>query len=164
MSLLLPQFGLFFWTLVIFLIVLFVLRKVAWKPIMKGLRDREQSIENSLAEAAAARDEMSRLKADNERILAEARAERDLIIKEANAARDRMVTDAKREAQLQADKLLADARAQIDLEKKKAIAEVRATASSLALNVAERVLRKEFESRTAQQSYAESLVVELSSN
>jgi F-type H+-transporting ATPase subunit b len=164
MSLLLPQLGLFIWSLVIFLVVFFLLRKMAWKPVLAGLKKREESIQKSLDEAAAAREAMAQLKSDNERILQEARAEREQIIKEANAAKDRIVSEARGEAQKQAEALLRDARQQIELETRKAMADVKATSAKLAVEVAEKILRKQFADGTAQQQYAEQLIAELNMN
>lgn len=164
MSLLLPQLGLFIWSLVIFLVVFFLLRKMAWKPVLAGLKKREETIQKSLDEAAAAREEMARLSADNERILAEARAERDVIIKEANSAKDRIVAEARTEAQKQADAVMRDARQQIELETRKAMADIKSTSAKLAVEVAEKILRQQFSDGAAQQQYAEKLITELHPN
>lgn len=105
--------GLFFWQLILFILLLFVLRKFAWKPILGAVEEREKSIEDSLASAEKARAEMERLQSNNERILAEARAERDTILKEAREIKDKMINDAKSEAGAQAEKIIANAKEQI---------------------------------------------------
>src|SRR5437773_9679405 len=102
-----PSYGLIIWTLLAFLIVLYLLKKLAWKPILKSLNDREQSIQNALDEAKKAREEISSLKADNEKILAEAKTERDNILKEAREIKEKMILEAKDRAGKEAEKLIS---------------------------------------------------------
>ena len=99
------SFGLFFWQILIFVGLIFLLRKFAWKPILDSVNNREEGIKNALESAEAARKEMQNLQADNERILNEARAERDAMLKEARQLKENMITDAKSEAQAEADKI-----------------------------------------------------------
>ncbi|QTN38218.1 F0F1 ATP synthase subunit B [Cryomorphaceae bacterium] len=143
MDLVTPGFGLVFWTTLSFLILLFLLRKFAWKPILTAVNDREQSIEEALTEAQKAREEMANLKADNERILKEARAERDQMLKEAREIRDNMVEESKQKAKDEAEKILVQARETIENEKKAALHDLRNTVGTLAIEVAEKVLRSE---------------------
>ena len=143
MDLVTPGFGLVFWTTLSFLILLFLLRKFAWKPILTAVNDREQSIEEALTEAQKAREEMANLKADNERILKEARAERDQMLKEARESRDNMVEESKQKAKDEAEKILVQARETIENEKKAALHDLRNTVGTLAIEVAEKVLRSE---------------------
>jgi F-type H+-transporting ATPase subunit b len=164
MELLLPQFGLFFWTAVVFLILLILLRKFAWKPIMTALKQRQESIDNALKEAEKARAEMAELKAENERIRKEALEERDQILQEANKARDQKIQQAEQEAQEKADKMIEDARKQIEQERSKAFAEVQEQAAEIAVDVAEKILRRQFEDKNKQSDYAKSLIQELNLN
>ncbi|MCE2494991.1 MAG: F0F1 ATP synthase subunit B [Flavobacteriales bacterium] len=143
MDLVTPGFGLVFWTTLSFLILLLLLRKFAWKPILGAVNAREKSIEEALIEAKKAREEMANLKADNERILKEARAERDQMLKEARTIRDNMIEESKGSAKAEAEKIISSARETIENEKKAALHELRNTVGTLAIEVAEKVLRSE---------------------
>ncbi len=143
MELVTPGFGLVFWTTVSFLILLVLLRKFAWKPILSAVNDREESIEEAIQQAQKAREEMANLKADNERILNEARAERDQMLKEARDIRDNMINESKDTAKNEAEKIMTSAREAIENEKKAALTELRNTVGILAIEVAEKVLRDE---------------------
>lgn len=164
MELLTPNLGLFIWSLVIFLGLFFILRKMAWGPILDALNEREVSISNSLEEAAKAREEMSKLTAENEALLKEARQEKDKILKEANAMKDQIIADAKKAAADAAAVERDKAKAQIDAEKNAALAEIKQTAAALAVEVSEQILRKELSDKKAQSAFAEKLITELSSN
>ena len=164
MELVLPQFGLFFWTLVIFLSFFFILKKFAWGPILSAIQEREQSIENSLKAAESARSEMAKLTAQNENLLKEARAERDKIVKEALAAKEQILAEAKAAATEEKSKLLADAKKEIEQERNKALAEIKAQVSELSLSIAEKVLRKQMENKTEQEGYVKRLVTDLKLN
>lgn len=142
--------GLFFWQLFLFLVLLFVLRKFAWKPILGAVEEREKSIEDSLASAEKAREEMARLKSDNDRILAEARAERDSILKEAREIKDKMINDAKAEAGSQAEKIIANAKEQIQNEKMAAVTDLKNQVAEMSIEIAEMVLGKELEDKAKQ--------------
>ncbi len=143
MDLVTPGFGLVFWTTLSFLILLFLLRKFAWRPILTAVNDREKSIEEALTQAQKAREEMAGLKADNERILKEARTERDQILKEAREIQNNMVEASREKAREEAKRILASARETIENEKKAALHELRNTVGSLAIRIAEKVLRSE---------------------
>lgn len=164
MEIVLPQLGLFAWTAGLFLIFFFILKKKAWKPIVEGLREREDSIENSLKEAAAAREEMANLKSENEEILREARQERDKMLKEGNHMRELIIKEAHDKAKTTAEAEIQKAREQIASEKRAAIAEIKVTAGSIAVEVAEKLLRKEFDNRDAQVNLAEQLISDLNQN
>ena len=164
MNLIQPQLGLFFWTLVVFLVVFFLLRKFAWRPILNALKEREQDIESKLQAAAAAEDKMRQLTAENEKILAEARAERERIVREANEMRDKIVGEAKNQAQAEAQKIIANANQQIQMEKNKAIAEIKNQSATLALDIAEKVLRKKMENRKEEESFVKALISDLKLN
>lgn len=160
MEIILPKFGLFFWTIVIFLTVFFLMRKFAWKPILNGIREREHEIDSKLQAAAEAEKKMKELTAQNEQILAEARAERDKILREANGMKDQIVSEARKQASAEADKLVANARQQIDLEKNAAVAALRKEAGDLALSIAEKVLRKKLENSKEEQAFIQGLIAE----
>ena len=138
MELITPGFGLVFWTAITFLFLLLILRKFAWKPILGAVEDREEGIKSALASAENARKEMENLKADNERILNEARAEREAMLKEAREIKAKMIADAKGEAQTQAAKMIEQAQTAIESEKKAAMAELRNQVASLSVDIAEK--------------------------
>ena len=143
MELITPELGLIFWTGISFLILLFILRKFAWKPILGAVNTREQSIKDALASAEAAKLEMENLTADNERILKEARAEREAMMKEARELKEKMISDAKDEAKSSADKMIAQAQAAIESEKKSAMAELKSQVATLSVDIAEKVVKSE---------------------
>lgn len=159
-----PSYGLVFWTLVAFLLLLLLLKKFAWKPIMDAIGDREKSIENALASAEKAKDEMARLTNENEQLLKAARAERDVILKEAKELKDQLVADAKVLAQAEGAKLIEQARKEIDDQKKRALADVKNQVSSLSLEIARKVLQQEFESEQKQQALVADLLQDVKLN
>ena len=164
MELLLPGLGFFFWTLVAFLVVLFILKKFAWTPILKGLGDREKSIADSLAAAEAVKLEMAQMKAENEKLLALAREERATMLKEAKETRDKMVNDAKNEAKDQAAKIIADAQHTINQQKMAAITDIKNQVGHLVIDVSEKVLRRELSDRNVQNDYINQLTQEVKLN
>ena len=164
MSLVTPGIGLIFWQLVTFLIVLFLLAKFAWKPIMKALHEREASIEDALSAAERAKLEIQSLKADNEKLLAEARLERDKILKEASDAGNALVESAKAKANEEGARMIAQARETIENEKRAAITEVKNMAATLSLDIAERILRKELSNPESQQALAAEYIREVTLN
>ena len=135
--------GLFVWQTVLFLALLFLLRKYAWKPILSAVEEREEGIKNALEAADNAKKEMEALNADNERILREAKAERDSILKEAREIKETIITEAKTQATEEADKVLASAREQINNEKLAAITELKNQVADLSIDIAEKVLKSE---------------------
>ncbi|MDX5419469.1 MAG: F0F1 ATP synthase subunit B [Hymenobacteraceae bacterium] len=164
MELVTPGIGLIFWQTVTFLIVLFLLGKFAWKPIMNALHDRETSIENALSAAEKAKLEMQSLKADNEKLLAEARMERDKILKEATEAGNNIVESAKNKANEEGARIIAQAREAIEHEKLAAITEVKNMAAALSLDIAERILKRELSNPDAQQALAQDYIREVTLN
>ena len=164
MELVTPNFGLIFWQLVTFLIVLFLLTKFAWKPIMNALRERETSIENALSAAEKAKLEMQGLKAENEKLLAEARMERDKILKEASDAGNALVENARNKANEEGTRMIAQAREAIENEKRAALTEVKNMAAALSVDIAERILRKELNDPQAQQALAQDYIREVTLN
>ena len=150
--------GLFFWQSLIFIGLLFMLRKFAWKPILDAVNDRETSIKDALASAEAARDEMKNLQSDNQRILKEARAEKESLLKEARATRSELINNAKEEAQVEAQKILSQAQDAIQSEKRAAVKELREQVSSIAMDIAEKVLQKELENKDRQLELVDQLL------
>ncbi|RAU84410.1 F0F1 ATP synthase subunit B [Pontibacter arcticus] len=158
MDLVTPGFGLIFWQAVTFLIVLFLLSKFAWKPIMNALSEREASIENALSAAEKAKLEIQGLKAENEKLLAEARLERDRILKEASDAGNALIETARNKANEEGTRMVQQARESIENEKRAAIAEVKNMAAALSIDIAERILRKELADPSAQQTLAQDYI------
>ena len=159
-----PEPGLIFWTLLVFLIVLFLLTKFAWKPIIKALKEREDSIEESLNSAEKAREEMAKLKAENEKLLAEAIVERDKIFKEAREASSRIIDEAKEKASQEGAKLIENAKEVINNEKQAALAEVKNQVASLSIQIAEKLLRKKLSDIEDQKELIKELIDEVSIN
>ena len=144
------SFGLFFWQIIIFVLLLTLLRKYAWKPILNAVNDREEGIKNALDSAEKAKLEMQNLQADNEKLLQEARSEREVMLKEAREIKAKMIADAKEEAKGEADKMVAQAQAAIESEKKSAIAELKQQVASLSLEIAEKVVKHELSDKDKQ--------------
>ena len=152
------SYGLFFWQAIILVILIVLLAKFAWKPILAALAAREEGISNALLAAENAKKEMQNLKADNEKLLAEARAERDLMIKEAREIKEKMIADAKSEAQAQGEKMIESAKASIESEKNAAMAELKNQVSSLSLEIAETLLKEELSNKEAQTKLVEKML------
>ena len=150
--------GLFFWQSMIFIGLLFLLRKYAWGPILSAVNERETSIKDALASAEAARTEMESLQSDNQRILKEARAEKEAMLKEARSTRAELINTAKEDAQAEADKLLTQAQEAIQNEKRAAINELREQVGSIAMDIAEKVLQKELENKDKQVQVIDQLI------
>lgn len=164
MELVNPGIGLIFWTLVTFLLVLFLLAKFAWGPISDALVQRESFIEDSLKAAENAKAEMASLKAENERLLDEAKVERDRIIKEANAAAKRIVEEANAEASKEAQKRVEEARIAIQTEKQAALAEVKTQVAALSVQIAEKLMRQELKNEAAQKALVQDYIKDLKVN
>ncbi|TDQ13714.1 ATP synthase F0 subcomplex B subunit [Algoriphagus boseongensis] len=164
MDLITPSSGLIFWQLFGFLGLLFILIKFAWKPMLAALEERETSIENSLKAAEQARNEMASLKAENEKLLQEARLERDIILKKAQDASVKMIEDAKNEASKVAAQQIENAKAVIETEKKAALAEVKNQVAILTLEVTEKLLRKNLSSDKAQKELIDEFVKDVKLN
>lgn len=156
--------GLFFMQAIILLILIVLMRKFAWKPILESLQSREDGIKDALESAEKARLEMQNLQADNKKLLNEAKAERDTLLKEARQMKDKMIEEAKGEAEVQANKMIEQAQAAIESEKKAAMAELKGQVSGLALEIAEKVVRKELSSKDKQLELVESMLTEKSLN
>lgn len=156
--------SLVFWTTIIFIVFFILLRKFAWKPILGAVKGREESINNALASAEAARKEMQNLTADNERILHEARMERDALLKEAREMRDKMIADSKHEAQIQGERMIEQAKTAIEAEKNAAMAELKSQVSSLSLEIAEKLLKDELSNKEAQSKLVEKMLGDVKLN
>ena len=163
-ALLTPAFGTVFWATIAFLTVLFILRKVAWGPILKALSEREESIANSLREAEKAREEMAALNSDNERLLQEARAKRDAMLKESKGIAEKLVSDAKADAREVAAKEIESARQAIETERKAAVAELKSEVAKLSIEIAERLLKEELADAEKQKNLVEKLISESTIN
>lgn len=150
MELVTPQIGLLFWTVLIFLVLVFLLAKFAWKPILKMVEERTKNIEDALNSAENAKKEMAGLKAENEQIMKEARAERDKIVREAREMKDKIIEESKETAKAEADKILAQARKLIDDEKRAAMNELKDQVASLSIEIAEKILTKELSDKKKQ--------------
>lgn len=155
------SFGLFFWQAIILVILILLLVKFAWKPIMESITAREEGIKDAIAAAENAKKEMQNLQADNERILKEARIERDVLLKEARELREKMIADAKEDAQVQGQRLIEQAKAIIEGEKNAALSELKSQVSSLSLQIAEKLIKDELATKEAQVKLVDKLLAEV---
>ena len=161
MDLVSPNPGLILWTAITFLILLFILRKYAWKPILQAVTDRENSIESALLKADAVREEMARLTNENESLLKQARAERDAIISEGTKVKNQIISEAKEVAQKEGARQIELARQEINNQKLIALADVKNQVAALSLEIAEKVLRKQFEDQKKQDELVKELLKEV---
>ena len=152
------SFGLFIWQTIIFVGLIFLLKKFAWKPILDAVNEGEEGIKSALLSADNARKEMQNLQSDNQRILQEARLERDALLKDAREMKDKMVADAKNEAQAQGQKMIEQAKAAIESEKNAAMAELKLHVSTLSLEIAEKLLKDELSNKEAQVKLVEKML------
>ncbi len=164
MDLLLPHLGLIVWTLLAFLIVLLILKKFAWKPILKGLHDRETNIAQSIASAEKVKLEMAQLKNENESLLQSAREERATMLKEAKEIREKMINEAKDEAKTQAAKIITEAHASINNQKMAAMIDLKNHVGKLVIETSEKILRRELGNKSEQESYIRQLTEEIKLN
>jgi F-type H+-transporting ATPase subunit b len=164
MDLLTPDLGLFLWNLLAFLILFFILKKTAWKPILKSLNEREQGISDALATAERVKAEMAQLKNENEALLAKAREERALMMKEARETKEKIINEAKEQAKLEAGKVITDAQAAIEQQKMAALTEVKNQVGTLVVEVAEKILRRELSNKAEQEKYIRQLSNEVKLN
>ncbi len=158
------SFGLFFWQIFLFLLLLFLLKKYAWKPILIAVKDREEGIQNALKSAENARKEMQNLTADNERILKEARNDREELLKEARTMRTEMIEEAKGQAQLAADKLIAKAKEEIENEKQTAITDLKNQVADLSIGIAEKLVKDQLDSKGKQVALIEKILKDVKLN
>lgn len=158
------EFGLFFWQIIIFVGLILLLKKFAWKPILDAVNDREEGIKNALLSAENAKKEMLNLKSDNEKLLADARAERETMLKEAREIKEKMIADAKLEAQQQGEQLIAQAKAAINNEKNAVMADLRQQVSGLSIQIAEKILRSELTNKESQAKLVEQFLADAKLN
>ncbi|QAA82120.1 F0F1 ATP synthase subunit B [Aequorivita sp. H23M31] len=163
MNIVAPE-SLILWTTIIFILLLFVLRKFAWKPILGAVRGREATINDALAAAEKAKIEMQNMHADNEKLLQEARAEREAMMKEAREIKTKMISDAKEEAKSEANKMVAQAQAAIESEKKSAIAELKQQVAELSVEIAEKVVKRELSDKSKQLELVDQMLGEAKLN
>lgn len=156
--------GLFAMLTVIFLVLMFIMIKFAWKPILNALNEREEGIQTALDAAEKAKEDMQNLNADNERLLNEARTEREAMLKEAREIKNKMIDEAKDDAQQQASKMIAQAQAAIESEKKAAVSELKKQVAELSLDIAEKVVRTELADKNQQLKLVETMLDEKSLN
>ncbi|ULQ52508.1 F0F1 ATP synthase subunit B [Flavihumibacter fluvii] len=161
MELLLPALGYFVWTLVAFLIVFFILKKFAWKPILSTLNEREKNIADSIATADRVKVEMAQMKNENEAMMQKAREERAVMLKEAKEIKDKIVSEAKEQAKLEANKILVDAQASIEQQKNAALTDVKNSIGNMVIEVTEKVIRRELAGKSEQEAYIRNLADEL---
>jgi F-type H+-transporting ATPase subunit b len=159
-----PEIGLLFWSVLIFALVWIVIGRYAFKPIANALKDREANIEQALRAAEIAREEMVKMQAENEVLLAAAREERTKMLKEAKEIGERMIKDAEGKARQQASRLVSDARQEIEQQKNAAILELKNEAARLSLDIATKVLRRELSSPAEQEAYVKQLIDEVKLN
>jgi len=164
MDLLLPHLGLIVWTILAFLVVLFILKKYAWTAILKGLNDREANIANSIATADKVRAEMASLKSENEALLVAAREERAIMLREAKEIKDKMINDAKDDAKVQATKIITDAQASIHNQKMAALTDIKNEVGKMVIEISEKILRKELANKSEQENYITKLADDIKLN
>ncbi len=164
MGLVTPNPGTIFWMLIIFGIVLFILRKFAWKPILNALKDREESIAKALNSADEAKKEVAGLKAENEKIIAEAKQEKNEILKEAREIKDKIIAEAKEKAAQEAAKSIELAKQQIEAEKTAAVNELKNQVAELSVLIAEKVIKKELSNKSEQEKIVDGLIDEIKLN
>ena len=157
MDLLTPSFGLIFWTLLAFIIVVFILKKFAWKPIINSLNEREKNIQTSISTAENIRKEMAEMKSENEALLAKAREERATMLREAKETKEKIINDAKDQAKEEMNKIIADAQSTIESQKMSAITELKNQVGMLVIEVSEKILRKELNNKEEQEKYIKQL-------
>ena len=164
MELLTPGTGLIIWQAFVFLLLVFLLAKFAWKPILTSLKEREKSIQEALDTAEKARLEISKLKADNENLLKQARDERDKMLREAREASNRMIEEAQITAKKSADKIIEDARVAIGIEKQAALKEIKIQVAMFSLEIAEKLLKENLSNDKAQKELVQNYIKDLKVN
>ncbi|NNJ88366.1 MAG: F0F1 ATP synthase subunit B [Eudoraea sp.] len=158
------SFGLFVWQTLLFVLLLLLLYKYAWKPILNAVDDREEGIKNALAAAEDAKKEMQNVTADSEKLLQEARGEREAMLKEARELREKMVADAKEQAKVEGDKMIIQAKATIDSEKKAAVADIKNQVADLSVQIAEKVLKDQLADKDKQLKLVDDMLGDLKLN
>lgn len=158
MELVNPGIGLIFWMTLAFGIMLYILRRFAWKPILKSLREREDSIDEALHQADKARQEMRELKFSNEQLLADAKEERDALLRQAREIKEKLINEARDKASAEANRIIEGARETIENDKKAAIVDLKNQIARLSIEIAEKVLQRELDNKEKQNEYADALI------
>jgi F-type H+-transporting ATPase subunit b len=158
------SFGLFFWQIAIIVVLVILLKKFAWKPILDALHAREEGIQDALEAAENARKEMQNLKADNEKLLQEARLERDNMIREAREIKERIISEAKEDAQKEGEKMIRQAKTTIQTEKNAALADIKNQVATLSVQIAEKVVREELSTKGRQEKLVEDMLDDVTLN
>jgi len=164
MGLVMPEFGLFFWMLVSFSLLLWILKRYAWGPILKALNDREKSIEAALKSAENAKVEMTLLQSGNEKILKEAILEREKIVKEARELKDSIIRDARHEAGIEANKVMENARAAIELERIAAVSEIKSLIANFSIEIAGKILEEKLADDSKQKELVQDYINQINLN
>jgi F-type H+-transporting ATPase subunit b len=164
MELIQPSFGLIFWMVISFIVLITILGKFAFPMILKSLKEREESIANALSSAKKAKEEMAALKADNEKLLMQARAEREAMLKEARDVKDSIIAEAKNKAQSEAGRIMTQARESINNEKIAAINELKNQVAAMSVEIAEKILRHELSNDDKQKNLMDNLIKDISLN
>ncbi|MFT6002002.1 MAG: F-type H+-transporting ATPase subunit b [Flavobacteriales bacterium] len=164
MDLVTPSIGLIFWTTLAFVVLLILLRKFAWKPILSAVNTREESITNAMNAAEEAKKEMANLTSTNERLLNEAREERDSLMKEAREMKVEIIAKAKEEATSEGEKMIVNAKAAIETERKSAIADLKNQVASLSIDIAEKIVKGNLSGDDKQKQLVNELVEEVNLN
>lgn len=159
-----PEIGMLFWTALVFILLMLLLTKFAWKPILKAVKERESSIEEALNSAQDAKRQMAELKSSNEELLNKAREERDAMLKEARDIKDKIVGDAKNTAKEEAEKIVTAARESIQHEKMAAITELKNQVAILSIEIAEKILKEELSSADKQKTIIDNVVKDINLN
>ena len=158
------SFGLFFWQITLFILLLLLLRKYAWKPILNAVNDREDGIKSALAAAENAKKEMQNVTADSEKLLKEARAEREAMLKEAREIKDRWIADSKEQAKVEGDKMIKHAQATIESEKKAAVADIKNQVAELSIEIAEKVIKEQLSNKDKQLKLVDDMLRDIKLN
>jgi F-type H+-transporting ATPase subunit b len=160
MELVTPNIGLIFWSVLTFTIVFIILSQTAWKPIVQALKEREKSITDALSSAAKAKEDLLTLQAGNEKLVQEARLEREKMLRDAKTTADKMIADAAERANAEKNRIVLEAQEAIRNEKNAALADVRKQVADLSLDIAEKVMRKQLENKSAQIDLVKSYLAE----
>jgi len=164
MDLVIPSIGLIFWTSLVFIILLFLLGKFAWKPILKSVKERETKIETALEASEKAREEMAALKSQNEDLRKEALVERDTLLKEAREMKDKIVAEAKNTAKEEGERIIESAREVIKNEKMAAVTEIKNQVAALSIEIAEKIVKEKLSTDEKQKALVDGLVKEINLN
>ncbi len=164
MDLITPDFGLFFWMLVTFMLVFIILKKFAWKPIVQALKEREENIRDGLENAEDAKNQLANVKIESDKIISEAIVERDKLIKQGREIKEQIITEAREEAEVEAKKIVEAAKKQIEEEKTAAINQIKVQIASLSVEIAEKILRKKLQDDNQQKELLYNLLDDLKVN